>query len=70
MTTPENERANETPEPAKDEGEGEGEPGYVTDDQLPEDLRPDDNPLARDSTEQTDDSNTEPGGPDVSEPTA
>jgi len=66
MTTPENERANETPDPAKDEGE----PGYVADEQLPEDLRPDDNPLARDSTEQTDDSNTEPGGPDVSEPTA
>lgn len=54
-TTPENASADE---PA-DRGRDDDEPGYITDDQLPQDVRPDeDNPLALDPDEQNGDSTT------------
>lgn len=54
-------------EPSNDTASGpsdEPEQGVITDEQLPDDLRPDKNPMAR---EPDDDENTEgsaPGGPD------
>ncbi len=58
------ERMSEPPNETSSESADQPEPGVITDEQLPDDLRPDKNPMARDPD---DDENTEssaPGGPE------
>jgi len=66
------EQPDQTPEPAQDHGTHETpEVGLIADEELPEDLQPEKNPLARNPGDEDDDSSDEPkvdGMPDLGQP--